>query len=95
MAVTVPRNFRSLNGSISSRAVCPTAISTTSISPMSTRASISSSFAMVIISVPMLKDVPSTRSPSCDFSFVTVPSMGERMVVFERSSFALSKAKRA
>ncbi len=50
---------------------------------------------MVMISVPMLKDVPSTRSPSCDFSFVTVPSIGEVIVVFDKSSSALSSANRA
>ena len=48
-----------------------------------------------MISVPWLNDVPSTRSPSCDFNRVTVPSIGDRIVVLLKSSLALSSANPA
>jgi hypothetical protein len=43
-------------------------------------------FAIRIISVPANCEVPTTLSPSSTFSFETVPSTGEKMVVRIRLS---------
>ena len=55
---------------------------------MSTRASISFKSATVMISVPAIIAVPTTRSPSCEFNRLMVPSMGANMMVLERSDSA-------
>ena len=88
----MPANFLSLNESTSSFAFCPACNSTMSISPMSTRASIWLKSEMVMISVPAFCTVPSTRSPSCEFSLVIVPSSGAGMLVLSIESCALSTA---
>jgi hypothetical protein len=75
---TTPVNLRSLKASTSSRAFWPGAMLTTSISPTFTRASIWFKSEMIMISVPAFWTVPRTRSPSCEFSLVMVPSTGER-----------------
>ena len=77
ISVTTALNFLSRNASTSSRAFCPTAIRTTSISPMSTRASMALRSATVITSVPDIIAVPTTRSPNSEFSLLTVPAIGE------------------
>ena len=76
-SVTTPLNFWSLNESTSKWAFWPTAINTTSTSPTSTRASMVFKSAMVMISVPAIMAVPTTRSPSWELSLLTVPSRGE------------------
>ena len=45
-----------------------------------------------MMSVPAFCTVPRTRSPSCEFSVVMVPSSGETMVVLSSKSCALSTA---
>ncbi len=76
-SVTTPLNFRSLKESTSKWAFWQTLMSTTSTSPTSTRASMVFKSAMVIISVPAIMAVPTTRSPSWELSLLTVPSSGE------------------
>ena len=95
ISVTVPLNLRSRNASTSSRAFWPAAMRTMSTSPMSTRASISLRSATVMTSVPVISAVPTTRSPSCELSLLTVPSSGELMVVLASSSSARASAARA
>src|ERR1700690_2689259 len=89
-SVNTPANLRSLNPSTSSHAFWPGLMPTTSISPMSTRASIWFKSEMTRISVPANWAVPRTRSPSCEFNLLMVPSIGETIVVLISESCALS-----
>ena len=90
ISVTIPLNLRSRKASTSSREFCAGLMSTTSISPISTRASISFKSDTIMISVPVIMAVPTTRSPSREFNLLTVPFNGDKMVVLASSSLARS-----
>ena len=57
---------------------------------MSTRASISFRSDTIMISVPAIIEVPTTRSPSREFNLLTVASRGDTIVVLASSSLARS-----
>ena len=84
----MPLNLRLLYASTSTSAESPMWILTMSFSPTSTRTSITAISATVIISVPMLKLLPATRSPFFTFKEEITPLMGAVKVVRPKSLFA-------